>query len=202
MDEVRAAFGLLNLKIVDEAISARKKIATKYREILKGVPGITFFEDMPDVRHNYSYFPIFIDEEVYGMTRDELYFKMKEQNIWGRRYFYPLISTFSTYRGLESAKPENLPIATRMANSVICLPIHHALTEEDAEGIITLITKNKESMTIGIMQPYFMPYIGYFQLMKAVDKYIIYDDVNYIKGGWVNRNNILVNGEKECLPLH
>jgi aminotransferase, degT/dnrJ/eryC1/strS family len=141
MDEVRAAFGLLNLKIVDEAISARKKIATKYREILKGVPGITFFEDMPDVRHNYSYFPIFIDEEVYGMTRDELYFKMKEQNIWGRRYFYPLISTFSTYRGLESAKPENLPIATRMANSVICLPIHHALTEEDAEGIITLITK-------------------------------------------------------------
>lgn len=141
MDEVRAAFGLLNLKIVDEAISARKKIATKYREILKGVPGITFFEDMPDVRHNYSYFPIFIDEEVYGMTRDELYFKMKEQNIWGRRYFYPLISTFSTYRGLESAKPENLPIATRMANSVICLPIHHALSEEDAEGIITLITK-------------------------------------------------------------
>lgn len=141
MDEVRAAFGLLNLKIVDEAISARKKIATKYREILKGVLGITFFEDMPDVRHNYSYFPIFIDEEVYGMTRDELYFKMKEQNIWGRRYFYPLISTFSTYRGLESAKPENLPIATRMANSVICLPIHHALTEEDAEGIITLITK-------------------------------------------------------------
>lgn len=141
MDEVRAAFGLLNLKIVDEAISARKKIATKYREKLKGVPGITFFEDMSDVRHNYSYFPIFIDEEVYGMTRDELYFKMKEQNIWGRRYFYPLISTFSTYRELESAKPENLPIATRMANSVICLPIHHSLTEEDAEGIITLITK-------------------------------------------------------------
>lgn len=141
MDEVRAAFGLLNLKIVDEAISARKQIATKYREELRRVSGITFFEDTPNVRHNYSYFPILINEEAYGMTRDELYFKMREQNIWGRRYFYPLISTFSTYRGLESAKPENLPVATRMANSVICLPIHHALTEEDTEGIITLITK-------------------------------------------------------------
>lgn len=141
MDEVRAAFGLLNLKIVDKAISARKQVATQYREKLREVPGITIFEDMQNVRHNYSYFPIFINEEVYGMTRDELYFKMKEQNIWGRRYFYPLISTFSTYRGLESAKPENLSIATKMANSVICLPIHHALTTEDVEGVVALITK-------------------------------------------------------------
>lgn len=142
MDEVRAAFGLLNLKIVDEAISIRQQIAIKYRENLKGVPGITFFEDMAGVRHNYSYFPIFIDEEIYGMTRDELYFKMKEQNIWGRRYFYPLISTFSTYRGLESAKPENLPIATKMANKVICLPMHHGLTETDIERILKLIINN------------------------------------------------------------
>ena len=142
MDEVRSAFGLLNLKIVDNAIAARQQIAIKYREKLRAVPGLSFFEDMPNVRHNYSYFPIFIDEEVYGMTRDELYFKMKEQNIWGRRYFYPLISTFSTYRGLESAKPENLPIATQMANKVICLPIHHALTENDIEGILKLITDN------------------------------------------------------------
>jgi len=141
MDEVRAAFGLLNLKIVDKAISARKQVATQYREKLREVPGITIFEDMQNVRHNYSYFPIFINEEVYGMTRDELYFKMKEQNIWGRRYFYPLISTFSTYRGLESAKPENLSIATKMANSVICLPIHHALTTKDIEEVLALITK-------------------------------------------------------------
>lgn len=116
MDEVRAAFGLLNLKIVDQAISKRRQTAIQYREILATVPGVTFFEDMPEVRHNYSYFPIFINENIYGMTRDELYIKMKEHNIWGRRYFYPLISTFSTYRGLESAKPENLPIATEMAN--------------------------------------------------------------------------------------
>lgn len=123
MDEVRAAFGLLNLKIVDQAISKRRQTAIQYREILATVPGVTFFEDMPKVRHNYSYFPIFINENIYGMTRDELYIKMKEHNIWGRRYFYPLISTFSTYRGLESAKPENLPIATEMANKVICLPM-------------------------------------------------------------------------------
>ena len=66
---------------------------------------------------------------------------MKEQNVWGRRYFYPLISTFSTYRGLESARPENLPIATQMANKVICLPMHHALTPENIEKIISVIIK-------------------------------------------------------------
>lgn len=73
------------------------------------------------------------------MTRDELYFKMKEQNILGRRYFYPLISTFTTYRGLESAKPGNLPQAHKMADEVICLPMHHALTEEDIQRILCCI---------------------------------------------------------------
>lgn len=141
MDEVRAAFGLLNLKSVDQAIEARHQVAIKYRTALQDITGITFFDDMPNVRHNYSYFPIFVDEEKYGMTRDELYFKMKEQNVWGRRYFYPLISTFSTYRGLESARLENLPIATQMANKVICLPMHHALTPENIEKIISVIIK-------------------------------------------------------------
>ena len=108
MDEVRSAYGLLNLKQVDAAIEARHQVAIKYREVLRNVEGVTFFDDIPGVRHNYSYFPIFIDAKKYGMTRDELYFKMKEQNVLGRRYFYPLISEFSTYRGLESAKPENL----------------------------------------------------------------------------------------------
>ena len=114
MDEMRAAYGLLNLKQVDAAIEVRRQVAVKYREALSNVDGITFFDDMPGVKHNYSYFPIFVDAEKYGMTRDELYFKMKEQNVLGRRYFYPLISTFSTYRGLESAKPENLPNAHKM----------------------------------------------------------------------------------------
>ncbi len=141
MDEVRSAYGLLNLKQVDAAIEARHQVAIRYRETLRKVDGITFFDDMPGVRHNYSYFPIFIDAEKYGMTRDELYFKMKEQNVLGRRYFYPLISEFSTYRGLESSKSENLPIAHKIADSVICLPMHHELGEEDITRILNTILK-------------------------------------------------------------
>lgn len=141
MDEVRSAYGLLNLRQVDAAIAARRKVAQAYREGLKDVPGISFWNDMPGVRHNYSYFPIFVDAEQYGMTRDALYFKMKEQNVWGRRYFYPLISEFSTYRGLESANPENLPNAHKMANQVICLPMHHALRDEEVRRVINCILK-------------------------------------------------------------
>ncbi len=139
MDEIRAAYGLLNLKQVDAAIDARHQVAIKYREALRDVEGITFFDDMPGVKHNYSYFPIFVDAEKYGMSRDELYFKMKEQNVLGRRYFYPLISTFSTYRGLPSASVDNLPNATRIANEVICLPMHHDLRDGDLDFIIKLI---------------------------------------------------------------
>ena len=135
MDEIRSAYGLLNLKQVDAAIAARQKVAVVYREALRNVDGISFWDDMPGVRHNYSYFPIFVDAEKYGMTRDELYMKMKDQGVWGRRYFYPLISEFSTYRGLESSRPENLPNAHMMADTVICLPMHHALTEEEIDKI-------------------------------------------------------------------
>lgn len=141
MDEMRAAYGLLNLRQVDAAIEARHQVAVKYRDALCPVEGITFMDDMPGVRHNYSYFPIFIDAEKYGMTRDELYFKMKEQNVLGRRYFYPLISEFSTYRGLESARKENLFHAHQMANAVICLPMHHELGVEDIERILKIIVK-------------------------------------------------------------
>lgn len=141
MDEVRAAYGLLNLKLVDDCIAARQQVAIKYREALRDVEGITLFDDMPGVKHNYSYFPIFVDAKAYGMTRDELYFKMKEQNVLGRRYFYPLISEFSTYRGLESADPKNLSNAHKMADSVLCLPMHHELSEEDMNRILDLIVK-------------------------------------------------------------
>ena len=141
VDEMRAAYGLLNLKQVDTAIKARKNTADVYREALRGIDGLTFYEDMPGVKHNYSYFPMFIDAEKYGMTRDELYFKMKEANVLGRRYFYPLISEFSTYRGLESARRENLPNAHKMADTVICLPMHHELSEKDMERILDLVIK-------------------------------------------------------------
>ena len=136
MDEMRSAYGLLNLRQVDAAIAARQQVAIKYREALRDVEGITFFDDMPGVKHNYSYFPIFIDEKAFGMSRDALYTKMKAANVLGRRYFYPLISEFSTYRGLESANPKNLPNAHKMADSVLCLPMHHELSDNDIERIL------------------------------------------------------------------
>lgn len=141
MDEMRAAYGLLNLKQVDAAIEARHQVAIKYREALKVVDGIEYWNDLPGVKHNYSYFPIFVHQKTYGMSRDELYFKLKEQGILARRYFYPLISDFSTYRGLPSATKENLPVATEMAREVICLPMHHSLSEENVERILNCIIK-------------------------------------------------------------
>lgn len=139
MDEVRAAYGLLNLKHVDAAIKARHQVADAYRAALKNVKGIRFFDDMAGVRHNYSYFPIFVDAELYGMTRDELYEKMKAVNVYGRRYFYPLITAFDPYKDYPSADPENLPVATKIASQVICLPMHHALTNEDISRVVNAI---------------------------------------------------------------
>lgn len=145
MDEVRAAYGLLNLRQVDGAIAARRRVAARYREALRGVAGITFFDDMPGVRHNYSYFPIFVDAGEYGMTRDALYSRMRERGILGRRYFYPLISEFPAYRGLPSARRENLPAAHRMADSVICLPMHHLLDGGDTERILDVIVEGRKA---------------------------------------------------------
>ena len=142
MDEVRAAYGLLQLKYVDDAIIQRQKVAQTYRKELKDIPGISFMMDMPGVRYNYSYFPIFVDEKKYGMTRDQLYYKLQESEIYGRRYFYPLISEFATYRGLPSASKNNLPIANKIADSVICLPIHNTLEDENTLQISKLIKKH------------------------------------------------------------
>lgn len=139
MDEVRAAYGLLSLKYVNDAINKRHEVTMQYRNELKDIPGISFMEDMPGVVHNYSYFPVFVDEEKISMSRDALYQKMKDADIYGRRYFYPLISAFSTYRGLDSAKPENLQVANKIADSVICLPIHQDLSENDVARILNII---------------------------------------------------------------
>lgn len=139
MDEIRAAYGLLNLRQVDEAIASRKAVAEQYRAALRGVDGVTFLEDVEGVKHNYAYFPIFIDEAQYGMSRDELYTKMRERGVLGRRYFYPLISDFSTYRGLPSSSKENLPIANKIADSVICLPMYAGLSGAEVDTILDLI---------------------------------------------------------------
>ena len=139
MNEIQAAYGLLQLKYADNCISKRKYIASIYRDQLKRVNGISYLEDIQGVDHSYSYFPIFVEKEKFGLSRDELYEKLKEHNIFGRRYFYPLISQFPTYRGLSSSKPENLPVATKVAEQVICLPIYPNLEVESLTKIVSII---------------------------------------------------------------
>jgi len=142
MDELRSAYGLLNLKQVDSAIANRKHVAEMYREALKDVPGIRMLHDIEGVRHNYAYFPIFISNE-YGLSRDELYAKLQEHNIYGRRYFYPLISTFSAYKGLDSANPANLPVAHKLADQVLCLPMFSGLDDEGVNRVIDVVRSSK-----------------------------------------------------------
>lgn len=140
MDEMRAAYGLLNLQQVDKAIEARKRVASMYVNALKDVKGIELFpyEISPSFQWNYAYFPILVTED-YRMTRDALYDFMKTQNVLGRRYFYPLITDFEPYKDYPSAMAENLPVANRIASQVICLPMHHALSEDDVKRIIGII---------------------------------------------------------------
>ena len=149
MDEMRAAYGLLNLRQVDAAIEARKQVAKQYVDALQDVHGIKIFQPMVDSfasnlspltsNLNYSYFPIFVDEEQYGISRDALYEKMKANNVLGRRYFYPLITDFDPYKDIPSATPVNLPVANKIANQVICLPMHHALSDEDVKRVIDCV---------------------------------------------------------------
>lgn len=142
MNEMQAALGLVQLKHYDENIAKRKKIADTYREGLKDVKGISLMPKPNDTESNYAYFPIFIDEMEYGISRDHLYERLKQNNIFGRRYFYPLISEFSMYKGLESAMPSILKVANKMANDVICLPIYSELAIDVVNEIIDKITIN------------------------------------------------------------
>lgn len=139
MNEFQAALGLLQLKKLDEYLDKRKKISNIYREELRNVKGIHLLSEPSDTKSNYAYFPIFVDEKDYGMTRDELYEKLKANNIYGRRYFYPLITHFSPYRSLDSAKPENIPVARKIADEVICLPIYPELEIENIKSITKII---------------------------------------------------------------
>ena len=119
MNEFQAALGLLQLKYIDEAVEKRKNIAGRYRAGLKGIGGLTYLDDFQGVRHCYPYFPILIDKNKFGKTRDEVYEELKKHNIYGRRYFYPLISQFPTYKSLESAQLGKMPVAEKMAEEVI-----------------------------------------------------------------------------------
>lgn len=139
MNEMQAALGLVQLNHYYENIVKRKSIADTYRRELSGVKGISFLPIPENTDSNHAYFPIFVKEKEYGLTRDQLYEKLKQSNIFGRRYFYPLISQFPIYRGLDSAKPSNLPVAEKIAGQVICLPIYPELNIDIIPTIAGLI---------------------------------------------------------------
>ena len=138
MSEFNAALGLLQLKGIDEAIERRKAIDARYREGLAGVKGIHCLPDAGEKAANYAYFPILVRPE-YPLNRDEVYQKMRDNSIYTRRYFYPLISDFPMYRSLPSASQSNLPVASKAASEVICLPIYPALLDEQVDFILELI---------------------------------------------------------------
>ena len=135
MNELQAAFGLLQLQHIDKAIDRRRGIDNLYREELSSVSGISYPPLPANTIYNHAYFPILIEKE-YPLSRDELNDKLRQHGIFSRRYFYPLISEFPMYRGLPSASQSNLPIARKVADQVLCLPIYPALQELDQQKII------------------------------------------------------------------
>lgn len=138
MNELQAAYGLLQLGAIKEQIAKRKLVTNIYRSLLKGVSGIRFLNDIENVKHNYSYFPIFVDKD-FAITRDALYGLLKDRKIFGRRYFYPLISEFSTYKSLPSAQKDRLLESHKLASQVICLPIYPELERNEIEFIVDVI---------------------------------------------------------------
>ncbi|MFH1618994.1 MAG: DegT/DnrJ/EryC1/StrS family aminotransferase [bacterium] len=145
MNEVQAAYGLLQLKYIDGWVAKRKAIADRYRARLKGIKGLSLMPEPPDCSLSHSYFPVLIEAGEYGRTRDELYDKLKEYNVYGRRYFYPLISSFSSYRSLPSAAPKNLPVAVRTAERVLCLPIYSDLEPAGVEKICDMLERFRKA---------------------------------------------------------
>jgi dTDP-4-amino-4,6-dideoxygalactose transaminase len=141
MNEFQAAFGLIQLKYIDRAIEKRKKIAELYRKNLGNIKGLRMLDDIEGVRHNYQYFPILIDGKEFDKSRDEVYEAFKKQDIYTRRYFYPLISQFPTYRSLSSATADNLPNAERITKDVLCLPIYPDLEERSVDRICGILNK-------------------------------------------------------------
>jgi len=139
MSEMNAALGLLQLQHIDQALVRRKEIDATYRVLLKGTKGISCLQDNGQKVANYSYFPILVDSD-YSISRDALYEKLRDNNIYGRRYFYPLISDFPMYRGQLSAHSKNLPVASNLAIKVLCLPIYPKLSNEQIVKIVEVIS--------------------------------------------------------------
>lgn len=142
MNEFQAAFGLLELELVEREIQDRKRLTEQYRQGLKGIAGICCQEDLPGVTHNYGYFPILVEPTLYGCDRNELYQLLKKCNIYTRKYFYPLCSDYACYSGLPSARPELLPAARRVSSQVLCLPLYGDL-DKDVVDVICKVVWNR-----------------------------------------------------------
>ena len=140
MSEFNAALGLLQLNYIDEAISRRAALDAHYRNLLSSVPGIRCVPGSGETVRNHGYFPILVETE-YPLTRDALYDKLKARGYYARRYFYPLISDFPMYRGFPSARRDNLPVASQMAERVLCLPIYPDLDQQTVEDIVAIIAE-------------------------------------------------------------
>jgi dTDP-4-amino-4,6-dideoxygalactose transaminase len=138
MSEINSAFGLVQLKYIQTALKERMKIDEMYRTNLRDVKGIKCPEGSGQIASNFSYFPILVGED-YLLSRDELYEKLKENNIFARRYFYPLISEFPMYKNLPSSRAENLPVALKASQEILCLPIYPGISFDDQMSVISLI---------------------------------------------------------------
>jgi dTDP-4-amino-4,6-dideoxygalactose transaminase len=139
MNEFQSAMGLLSLGVVKEEIAKRKRVAMHYRNCLGEIKGIKTFGDLKGVEHNYAYFPVLVDENEFGISRDRLYEELKTRNVFARRYFYTLISNLSTYRNLPSASKDNLPVANALSDRILCLPIYGSIPMDVVDAIVEMI---------------------------------------------------------------
>ena len=137
MNEFQAAMGLCNLLHVDKEIEKRKKIYECYVDNLKNIPGIKLCEVQDDVEPNYAYFPIVIEEKIFGATRNEVNYLLEQQGIYTRKYFYPLTNTFDCYKTLYNVT--DTPVALHIAKRVLTLPLYADLSVGDAENICNMI---------------------------------------------------------------
>lgn len=140
MNEISSAFGLIQLRYIEEAISKRKMVADFYLNRLRDLKGIRIVGPFGQVRHNYSYFPILVTDE-FPLSRNELYDSLKARGIFTRRYFFPLISNHSIYGKLTSVGNEELPRARQAAERILCLPIYPDISYSELDLIIESIRR-------------------------------------------------------------
>ncbi len=139
MSEFQAALGLLQLKYIDKEMDNRNRVSERYRKNLSDIKGIRLLVKNKDTKNNFQYFPIFVEGHIFRKSRDQVYENLKKRGIYGRRYFYPLISHFPTYRGLPSASVRNLPVAEKIAREVICLPMYGDLKDDDIDWVCEVV---------------------------------------------------------------